>query len=397
MTQHHEIEISPPSDDTELRAFTGIVSRALFFPDADLDVWVRREGVENVRVARRLGKVVGGLVLQRMGQWFGQRSVPMTGIRGVGVAPEHRASGVGSRLMRAVLAEMHRSGVALSTLFPATQPIYRRPGFEQAGVRLRYQLSTRGIDARDRTLDVRPIEKADHPSLVELYTERARRTAGNLDRNAWAWQRILDPPPWAKPGYGYLAARAGQPEGYIVFSQKPGEHPHNNELEVADFVVLTADAGRRLLTLLADHRSMAEWVSWNGAPADPISYLLAEQHLTIKDRIDWMLRIVDIRAALEARGYPAGLNTELHLKVADDLLARNNQRYVLEIADSKAEVHEGGRGELGIDIRGLASLYTGHLSPAELRATGYLEASDEVLATAAATFAGPAPWMSDIF
>ncbi len=130
------VDIGPPADDSEVQEFTRIVSQALFFPTVDLDVWIKREGLENVRVARRKDGVVGGLIVQRMGQWFGGQSVPVGAVRAVGVAPEHRASGVASRLLIAVLEEMRRDGVPISVLFPATQPVYRRPGYEQAGVRL---------------------------------------------------------------------------------------------------------------------------------------------------------------------------------------------------------------------------------------------------------------------
>ena len=129
MAKRTDLDISCPTDDAELRAFTEVVSQALFFPGADLDVWVAREGRENVRVARQHGRVVGGFVAQRMGQWFGGRSVPMAAIRAVGVTPEHRAGGVASQMMRSALEETHQEGIPLSVLFPATQPVYRRPGF----------------------------------------------------------------------------------------------------------------------------------------------------------------------------------------------------------------------------------------------------------------------------
>ena len=392
------VEIDLPADDAELREFTRIVSQALFFSGADLDAWVEREGRQNVRVARRDGRVVGGLVVQRMGQWFGGRSVPMGAVRAVGVAPEHRMAGVASRLMRTSLTEMHRDGVPISTLFPATQPVYRRPGYEQAGVRLVYQMPTASIDVRERSLTLRRIEPDDHEAVGQAYAERARRTSGNLDRNDWYWRRIFDPPPWLPKVYGYLVERDGRVEGYTVYSQKEADRTsHACELELVDLVFLSPDAGRRLLTFLADHRSMATTVRWCGAPAEPMLILPAEQASTVVHRIDWMLRIVDVVRALEMRGYPPAVNTQVHFEVSDDVFAHNNGRFVLEVSESQGHVRKGGSGAVRIDIRGLAPLYTGHLSPSDLKATGYVDASDEDLAEAGSVFAGPAPWMPDIF
>ena len=396
-TDTNNIEIGPPAHDAELKDFLRIVSQALFFPNANLNEWVRREGKENVRVARRSGRVVGGLIVQKMGQWFGGASVPMAAVRVVGVAPEHRGSGVASRLMRAALDEMHGDGVPLSMLFPATQPVYRRAGYEQAGVRLRYRMPAAAIDLHDRSLSIRPIGPGDDGDVHRLYAGRASQTAGNLDRNDWAWQRLLDPPPWQTPIHGYLVQRESAAEGYILFSQKPGHPLHKNVIEVADLVAGTADAARQLLTFLADHRSMAEWIHWCGPPVDPLCFTLAEQQATITERIDWMLRIVDVCGALESRGYPAALQAELHLEIADDLLAHNHRRFVLEVAGGAGRVREGGRGDLHVDIRGLAAMYTGHLSAIDLKRTGYVEGSDAVLAIAAYIFAGPAPWTPDLF
>ncbi|MCP4249766.1 MAG: GNAT family N-acetyltransferase [bacterium] len=398
MAAHGDLNIGPPSDEVEIKAFCKVVSQALYFPTVDLDAWVLREGHENVRVARRGGTVVGGLVIKPMGQWIGGRSVPMVGVRAVGVAAEHRGTGVGSSLMRAAVEELHDRGVPISVLYPATQPVYRRPGFERAGVRLSYRLPTAGIDVRGRELELRRVETSDHAELRRVYDERARRTTGNLDRNDWLWQRILDPLSPGTAPQGYLAARDGRVEGYVFFTHQAGTHSFGeSELMATDLVTLSADASRTLLGLFANHRSTIRYVNFVGAPADPWLHLLAEQSATLTERIDWLLRLIDVPAALEARGYAAGVSGELHLEVADDRLNQNDGRFTLTVADGSSRVTEGGRGDFRVDVRGLAAIYTGYLAPGELTATGLVDAPDHSLATAGALFAGPAPWMPDMF
>lgn len=392
------LDIAPPMDDAEIKAYAEVVSEALFFPGADLDVWVAREGAENIRVARTGGRVVGGLISQPMGQWFGGQSVPVGGIRAVGVAAEYRGAGAASALMRSIVEELQETGVPLSVLFPATQPVYRRSGYEQAGLRIVYRVPTASIDVRDRTLPVRRIEAADHDALREVYAARARLTAGNLDRNEWCWQRILDPPSWQKPYQGFLVERDGGIEGYLIFAQKEGDAlNHANMLEIVDFVALTPDAARRLLTLLADHTSMTGHVTWCGPPNDPLLTMLAEQRHTIAHSMAWMLRMVDAKRALEGRGYARGVQVEAHLDVVDDLLPSNQRRIVLEVADGCGKVSDGGRGDVRIDIRGLAALYSGYHAATDLRTMGYAWGSDELLSALGAIFAGPFPWMPDVF
>ena len=60
-------------------------------------------------------------------------------------------------------------------------------------------------------------------------------------------------------------------------------------------------------------------------------------------------------------------------------------------------VKPGGEGRLQLDVRGLAPLYTGYLSPQALRAAGLLDGPEADLRSAAAAFAGPVPWMREGF
>jgi predicted acetyltransferase len=119
-----------------------------------------------------------------------------------------------------------------------------------------------------------------------------------------------------------------------------------------------------------------------------------------------MLRIVDVGAALTARGWPAhgGPGVEVHLDVEDNVLNDNNGRYILEVDGAgAANVSTGGNGDLKIDIRGLASLYAGFASPRDLLAAGHLtipphvKHAEAALNCATMLFAGPMPTMSDGF
>ncbi len=388
------ITISTPRDEAEVRLFADILAESLSFPSFEESDIVNREGIENMRIARRGGEIAGGLIYRPLGQWFGGRSVSMTGIRGVGVAPEHRSSGVAGALMVHGLNEIHKSRAPLSVLYPATQPVYRRPGYEQAGAWITYSLDPHRIDVQRRDLTVRKITPADHGALREVYAERAKRTNGHVDRTDWVWKRVLEPR--AGTAFGYMVLRDERIEGYTLFTKRTDLSPFY-ELDVHDLVALTAEAGRRLFTLFADHRSMCRRITWKGSAADPILMLPREQRHEIVDRMEWMLRIVDVAGALEARGYPAGVKAELHLDVCDDVLPHNHGRFVLDVSNGRGQVREGGRGSLRVDVRGLAPMYTSHLSAAELQATGYVEGDTHDLAVAGAVFSGPSPWMPDIF
>jgi predicted acetyltransferase len=159
-----------------------------------------------------------------------------------------------------------------------------------------------------------------------------------------------------------------------------------------------------VLTVFASFRSMVETVRWNGGPLDPVLYALQEPGIgTTRERVtrpivlDWMLRIVDVHKALEARGYPAGLKAELHFELEDDMLAANAGRLTLTVGGGRGEVREGGEGRIRLHVRDLAAVYTGFATPFEQALFGSVGGSEEDLALAASVFAGPRPWMAEIF
>lgn len=389
------LDFGVPRDDAERGALADIQTLAFLGTPTDETRAERlSRGVpSDSRVIRRAGKVAAGLHIWRAGQWFGGRRVPMAGIAGVGVAVEHRGTGAGSALMRATLEDLHADGFPISALYPATQSVYRQAGYEQAGVYVGYKLPTASIDTRDRALELRPADKSDRDRMRQAYEVRARRSSGNLDRHERLWDQAL--PGTEERLRSYIVAAAGEVQGYASFT-------HSYEDDVGhiwcrDVVALTRGAARRLLTMFADHRSQVKFVHWEGAPADALLLALAEQCCEVTERLLWMLRIVDVRTALESRGYPEGLEAELQLDVRDDVLAWNNARFTLQVSGGKAKVRRGGRGRLVVDVRGLAPLYTGHAGAAELQATGYVEGAQRELDAATRVFGGPSPWMPDFF
>lgn len=389
-----DFDIGTPGNDDDLAALRAERRRTYNVGADDAEAWLdrARRTIDDIRVVRRGGRIAGGAWLIPMAQWFGGRSVPMTGIGGVGVDPHERATGAGSALMRSIVEELHAAGCALSTLYPATQPVYRRVGYEIAGSRFVYSIPANLVDVRDRSLDIELCDPVTADALAGMYDDRARSTSGNLDRTERFWERIEYDPKGELQGYRVNGSSG--PEGYVVFTQS-GRIKF--DLNVRDMVALTPSAARRLWTFFADHRSFVDKVTWVGGPGDPFAYHLREQEWDVDSVARWMVRVIDVERALAERGYPAGLEAEVHLAVADDVLPRNHASFVLRVADGKAEVTRGGRGSVKIDVRGLAPLYTGFLAPQELVATGYIEGPDEDLARAAAIFAGPAPWLADYF
>ncbi len=383
-----------PASQEEIDLLCDIQADAFSFPPDMARKRVEQFGSGLARALRENGRITAGLWLIDMGQWFGGRSVPMTGVGAVAVAPEARGRGAAFRLMRCALEEMRERGIALSSLYPATQTLYRKAGYEQAGARFAVSVQPYLIGVRDRSLPMRPSTEADRPAIEALYGDYAPRFAGALERVPFNWARVYSPRD--TPAKGFVVEENGGITGYVFRTQDPIT-PMGFDINVTDMAAVTPGAGRRILTFLADHGSMAREVHWYGGPADPLLALMPEQKYKMELRFYWMTRIVHLPAALEARGYPDGMRAELHLEVRDDVLPDNAKKWVLEVADGAAKVREGGKGSLHVDACGLASLYAGFMTPGMLRATGNLEGDAGAMRTARALFDGHSPWMRDMF
>jgi len=234
------------------------------------------------------------------------------------------------------------------------------------------------ITLSDRSLPIYRVEPTHHKVFHDLYRQQAVITSGNLDRNQSIWERVVQPQ--EEVVYVYLVGTEEQPEGYVIFSQKQEAKRYN--LLAWDLVALTPAAGHRLWTFFATHRSLAEEVRWRDPVIDPLLSLLPQTYRVVHlER--WLIRVVNVKKALEKRGYPVGVATELHLALQDDLLPENSGRFILTGSGGQGEVTRGGGGELQLDVRGLAPLYTGLFTPHQLQNTGQMKATTSALFAAA--------------
>lgn len=389
-----DLTYARPSSESEIAELTAVLNVTyLRTPDEGL-AWRNRVTDEHMRVVKRGGNVIGGCTIMPGAQYFGGSPVSMTGVASVGVAPEHRSGGVAATLMRGVLEELRAEGVATSALFPATQPLYRRCGWELAGSWIRYRIPIRSVDVKERNVPIRTATDADMPAIKELYEATARRNNGHLQRSNRQWDRKLDDSDGAVSRY-VVEGPEGL-EGYVIFAQKR-DKTWKYDLEVRDIVVISAQAGRRIWSLFSDHRSFGLDVNFVAGPADPMLTFLREQEWERPRYWTWMNRIVDVRNALESRGYPASISAEVNLEVVDDVITENSGHYKLAVSGGKATVTSVGQSDCRVDVRGLASLYTGYMSAHAVGAAGYASGNPEALEALTAIFAGPAPWLADFF
>lgn len=332
------------------------------------------------------------------GQFFGGLRVPMTGIAGVAVAPEARGRGLATGIMTSALREMHSAGVPISVLYPATQELYRRVGYEQAGSSFEASLDLRALDVLPgaRAATLRAVNDDDMPRIEASYLRHAPYTNGAIDRAGFAWPRITRPR--GERASGYLIEEHGEIAGWVFLLRTEGSAGSNPAvttrlLACTDLKAWTPAAARTLLDFLVDHSTIQSTATFGIGPHNPFLSIIAEQRMTVKLIDYWMLRVVNVPAALESRGYTRGLSGRVVFEVRDELLPDNADVFALEVESGRGSVTRGGsaEGAIRLDIRDLAALYTGFMSARDAAVLGRLSGPEDALDAATALFAAAHP------
>ena len=353
--------------------------------------WNEHVGHERFRAVRSKNKILGGMGIIDMGQWFGGNIVRTGAVTSVGIAPEGRGRGAASVLLKNSLAEMYESGIAISTLFPSSTRVYRSFGYERSGIKITYETKIKEMKVSRNNLEIIEAKAGEREETYFLYNERAKLSNGNLDRSSVLWDLILESK--GRKIFHYIVVDGNKPVGYVNFQQARSA----NHIRVRDMVALNSQCAERLLLFFYEHRNVIDTISWNGPPSDPIRLLMEEEGANIVSTRDWMLRIVDIKKALEAKGYPKDIQLSLTLNYKDPILPQNSDNWTIEISEGRCEVNKSSLPGLTLGPRGLAPLYTGYLNAFDIKNMGLLEGKNEDLSKASLIFSGPKPWIGDQF
>ena len=352
--------------------------------------------IEEVRVAELDGKVLGTVRVLSFAHFFGGRPVEAAGISGVAVTAEARGKGVGSTMMRELLREL-RSTMPISSLYPATVPLYRNIGYGFGGVRTFWKSRLDALP-QDGALSTTPFTDDDIDEVNDAYDRFAASTNGLVRRSADWWKRRVLTDGEDRTGFRYLVREGGEITGWIVYflSKGTGDAWRMN-VDVRDLIWTTPAAGKTLLSLAALHRSTGEMMNWPGPPTDPLADLIAEDPIENDGTFRWMLRLLDVPAAIEARGYSPLIESSVTIAVRDPLFDENAGPWRIEVGGGQAKVFPAEQADATVDVQALASIWSSMHRARDAVRIGGLQATPEAIDALELIFSGPLPWIADFF
>ena len=345
----------------------------------------------------------------------GAELLPAHLITMVTVRPTHRRRGILRRMITSDLAAAKQGGMAVAALTASEATIYGRFGFGAASSTAGVELDIRGglefTAPPEGTVSVADSGKLQ-ALAPEIFSGHLDRTFGALGRQhsyalraSGAWGEESSEPDKALRGVIRYNDH-GVPDGYAAYKSL-GWRTEPHTVRVTDLVAASDEAYRELWRYLGSI-DLVERLTFSEAPVeDPLPWMLADRRrYKVKDVEDVLwLRILDPRAALEARGYFGDGN--VLLEVADPLgLAAGT--WLLEVRGGVGQVRSADPGHTDpghtdvpraeLDVAALGSLYLGAVSGQTLAAAGGVRAGSDALAVLDKLFtAGPAPYCSTHF
>ena len=315
-------------------------------------------------------ELVASATLIPGGQWFGGCAVDGVAVSAVGVAPHRRGEGISKALMAEALRLMHERGAAISTLFPTTASLYRSVGYEIAGDYVKRTIPITDLAEANIEADVEPFSVDDLQSLAPAYDGLARLSSGSVARGERWWEQRQKATKHADVRVFLVKVQVADGIGYVVMGAQPSEHSFM-DLRIADLGAQDGAVLRALGTAITRFGTVTGTVTSFQPPWVLEALTDHGQRWKATKSLPWMLRLVDLAKAIELRGWPP-VTATVALRVSDPTLSHNDGSFELQVVDGEGTLVPGGPGTWQVDIRSLASWFTGWRSASQLASLGLL-------------------------
>jgi len=398
------------ADEHHWREYCELAARSYGQPIADITALYDHT---DTRVAVRGGRVVAGGIGMLIPQFFGGRPVPSACMALGCVAPEERGSQLAVHMLTERTRPLQEQGAVLTTLWTTSTGYAHRAGWEAPVPVFTWSLPTdelkRSFDngtvvdtevEGEVTAEVGAEVTVAHgtsPDTAALQRELAARWNGPLLRPHW-WD------PWKQHKLGLVSyrfhRRGHRPAGLLsmAFTDHPTE---GTRIVVHDFAAADHDIARAMFAFLGRHNSRVQTVEFQRTGLPPHPQL--PHHLrragagAAHVRHPWMLRVLDLQAAIRLRGWPAHLDLTLPLEIDTDH-GGPGERFTLRIVSGAGELVPSTRaGRVRLTRRQFAVWYSGGYRTVTAAAMAGVLGDPTDLTSLVGSTAEREPWLPDHF
>ncbi|MET9859231.1 GNAT family N-acetyltransferase [Streptomyces smyrnaeus] len=399
-----EIRVHTAADDAEFEGYLAQTRHA--FGKVPYDhATLRAHGVAAVAV--RGTQVLGGGLFLPFAQHFGGRPVPSGGVAWLAVAPWERGAGLARRLTEEGTDRLRgEHGAVLACAWTPAPGMYRRWGWEAAAVASSYALDPAELPAPPPGYET---VVPDEAACTRLRERLSPGWNGPLRRPAWwhGWkQRVTEGaltlgvvPEDSRTGTG-SASRRGDLAGYATVTVEP-HRPWGVTAVVHDLWHEGLDALPALLAAVGARSPQVREIRFRRSVLPrpgPLQWALSRYAVREDGWYPWMLRLLDVRRALQARGWDPQPRGGLGLEVVSP--KGRTAPYALTFENGLLHARRGSHPSsrtVRLPSATLAAWYAGGLPLRQAARLGMADGDGRDLALLDTLAAGPAPWLPESF
>jgi predicted acetyltransferase len=382
---------------------------------------------------------VAGWPVATVNSWVGQltipgstieqpRTLPSWAISSVTVAATHRRKGVARNLLEGELRTAAALGVPMAMLTVSESTIYGRFGFAPATYATEWKIDTRRVrwtgaaaSTSGESGRVEYLSVDEYRAQVpELYDRLRLTSPGEIDVWPLRWDQLVgSDEPDSERSKGLRAVRYldgdGVTRGLALFRLTGGDDDFTQHtVTVARLDAETADADLALWRFLLELDLTIELKAYVRRPEEPMRWLLGDFRAAHVDVWEHQyLRVLDVAASLEARGYLGTGSIVFHVEDALGFAAGVWQLSVVEPVETTSSVVEpvetttrakvtkltkipDATPALKLTVNELSAIYLGGVSATTLVAAGRITELTPGAAAAADALlrVERAPWLS---
>ncbi len=307
--------------------------------------------------------------------------VPTAGITWIGIMATHRRQGALRQLMTSMIEDAQRRAEPLAALWASEGSIYQRFGYGMAT-----RSSTMDLD-RERAVFVASPEPYGTVRLID--TEEANRVyrpifeanrdhiPGFYSRNDIWWQiEVLADFKWARRGFDrkfYALHEAdGKADAYAMYRVRHewANSTPGSELMVLEIMALDGNALREMWRYLFGVDLIKHITTRVAGPDEPLLLMVAEpRRVNLRVRDGLWLRILDVPAALQRRGYTA--DGTVVLDIHDEFMPAAGGRFRLTTSGGRGTCERTDEGaDIDLTAADLGAIYLGGNTLYELARAG---------------------------
>jgi predicted acetyltransferase len=367
---------------------------------------------EDVLVGEENGEAVAALITIPYKVWIGGARMPMLGIAGVRNALEARRHGHASSICIAAIQRGRQSGYPISMLYPFRYDFYRKLGWGAIGELIEYNFHPRNLPDYQTRHNVRRFQIEDLEQVTACYQRFVERGTCLVERTKAVWQDWMRETEERKR-VAMVYSQDGQITGYITFHLVPGESMIVQTLEVEELIYDDRQSYQGLLGFISSLRDQISTVRYRARSDEGFHHVLNDprdvrhpilgglQSRTGQYGISYMLRVLDIEAALTARSNYNNVTGAVSFKIRDEQIEENNRSFRFTLTDGKPEAVAAQESHipcisLSIDL--FSQLYSGAITAERADFLGQLETTDrDALKWMDRAFLLPKPFLQDQF